>query len=320
MFYADTVGLYAVVRRMRQFAANPHADPASGSRRRCSRGSRRRAARSTRRQEVQHERHDPTPSSFPPRAPPLAKSWRGAFNMTHGATLGGHVVQAAHRARAARAGRGRGRDHGLRAIPRARPAATSRARSRCAPAARSPSSGMTVNRFCSSGLQTHRASPRSASSRARARCYVAGGVESISCVQNEHRTSTWRRTPGSTSTSPSIYWPMLQTAETVASRYGIPREAQDRYGVQSQQRAAAAQAAGQVQGRDRADRPCGWPAVDRDTQPSSRHAGDGRGRRGHPRRTRPTRRVSKIKPAHAGRRDRRRQREPVLRRRGRLRA
>ena len=67
---------------------------------------------------------------------PLAKSWRGAFNMTHGATLGGHVVRARDRARARRPGRGRRCDHGLRATRRARPAATSRGRSRCAPAAR----------------------------------------------------------------------------------------------------------------------------------------------------------------------------------------
>ncbi|MEW5302317.1 MAG: hypothetical protein WDW36_005117 [Sanguina aurantia] len=73
--------------------------------------------------------------------------------------------------------------------------------------------------------------------------FVAGGVESISCVQNVANTHMftegWLR-----ENKPEIYWPMLRTAETVASRYGISRERQDRYGAQSQQRAAASQAAG----------------------------------------------------------------------------
>jgi acetyl-CoA C-acetyltransferase len=73
--------------------------------------------------------------------------------------------------------------------------------------------------------------------------HVAGGVESISCVQpytNQHMLSEgWLLQH-----KPEIYWPMLQTAETVAKRYGISRERQDRYGVESQQRAAAAAAAG----------------------------------------------------------------------------
>ncbi|MEP7085673.1 MAG: acetyl-CoA C-acyltransferase [Betaproteobacteria bacterium] len=73
--------------------------------------------------------------------------------------------------------------------------------------------------------------------------YAAGGVESISCVQNEMNrhmlVEGWLKEH-----KPEVYWPMLQTAETVAKRYGIPREKQDEYGVQSQQRATAAQAAG----------------------------------------------------------------------------
>jgi acetyl-CoA C-acetyltransferase len=103
-------------------------------------------------------------------------------------------------------------------------------------------SGMTVNRFCSSGLQTIAL----AAQRIRAGegdVYAAGGVESISCVQNEMNkhmmTDPWLLEHKS-----EIYWNMLQTAEQVAKRYNIARELQDQYGVQSQQRASAAQAAG----------------------------------------------------------------------------
>jgi acetyl-CoA C-acetyltransferase len=102
--------------------------------------------------------------------------------------------------------------------------------------------GITVNRFCSSGLQTIAI----AAQRIQAGddgIYVAGGVESISLVQKDWgqqiQADDWLQQH-----VPAIYWPMLQTAENVARRYAISREAQDRYGVQSQLRAAAARAAG----------------------------------------------------------------------------
>jgi acetyl-CoA C-acetyltransferase len=102
---------------------------------------------------------------------------------------------------------------------------------------------MTVNRYCSSGLQTIAlASQRIMAGEGEV--YVAGGVESISCVQNDHLNTFMAKESWLDKNKPEIYWTMLQTAETVASRYKISREAQDRYGVQSQQRAAAAQAAG----------------------------------------------------------------------------
>jgi acetyl-CoA C-acetyltransferase len=102
--------------------------------------------------------------------------------------------------------------------------------------------GVTVNRFCSSGLQTI----AMAAQRVivdRVPVIVAGGVESISCVQQEANPHM-RREHWLTEHKPEIYWPMLDTAETVAKRYGILREKQDEYGARSQQRAAAAQAAG----------------------------------------------------------------------------
>jgi acetyl-CoA C-acetyltransferase len=101
---------------------------------------------------------------------------------------------------------------------------------------------MTVNRFCSSGLQTIAlASQRIMAGEGSV--FVAGGVESISMVQNEmnkhHFEDEWLHRH-----KPEIYWPMLQTAEYVARRYEIPREKQDEFGVQSQNRAAKARAAG----------------------------------------------------------------------------
>jgi acetyl-CoA C-acetyltransferase len=102
--------------------------------------------------------------------------------------------------------------------------------------------GVTVNRFCSSGLQTiAMAAQRIIAGEGDT--YVAGGVESISCVQNESNRHMIRE-DWLVEHKPEIYWPMLQTAETVAKRYGIPREKQDEYGARSQQRAAAAAAAG----------------------------------------------------------------------------
>jgi acetyl-CoA C-acetyltransferase len=172
---------------------------------------------------------------------PLCKSWKGALNITHGATMGGHVVKAAlERAKLDPAevedvimgcatpegatGQNIARQIAIRA---GMPVTVS---------------GMTVNRFCSSGLQTVAlASQRILTGEAE--IFVAGGVESISCVQNEMNKHMLAE-PWLTQNKPAIYWPMLATAETVAKRYKISREAQDRYGVDSQLKAARARAEG----------------------------------------------------------------------------
>ncbi len=174
---------------------------------------------------------------------PLCKSWKGALNMTHGATMGGHVVKAAlDRAKLDPAevedvimgcanpegatGQNIARQIALRA---GMPVTVS---------------GMTVNRFCSSGLQTVALAAQRILA-GEADIFVAGGVESISCVQNEANKhmlkDAWLEQH-----KPEIYWPMLATAEMVSKRYKVGREAQDRYGVLSQQRAAAARAAGKT--------------------------------------------------------------------------
>ncbi len=171
----------------------------------------------------------------------LAKSWKGAFNMTHGATLGGHVLSAA----ISRANIELGEIEDVIMGCATPEGATGRNIARqIALRAGCPvtTSGMTVNRFCSSGLQTIALAAQRIIA-GEGDIYAAGGVESISCVQNEANTHMVAD-PWLVQHKPEVYWPMLQTAETVAKRYNIARERQDEYGVQSQLRAAAAQAAG----------------------------------------------------------------------------
>jgi acetyl-CoA C-acetyltransferase len=172
---------------------------------------------------------------------PLAKSWRGSFNMTHGATLGGHAVQHA----IARAGiEGAEVEDVLMGCATPEGATGSNIARQIALAAGLPVSvsGVTVNRFCSSGLQTiAMAAQRIIAGEGDV--YVAGGVESISCVQNEANIHMLHD-PVLKAKKPEIYWNMLQTAEQVAKRYNIGRDAMDEYGAASQQKACAAQAAG----------------------------------------------------------------------------
>jgi acetyl-CoA C-acetyltransferase len=171
----------------------------------------------------------------------LGKSWKGAFNMTYGATLGAHSVQHA----VARAGIdpaevedvimgstfGEGTTGGniarQIALRAGLPITTA---------------GLSINRFCSSGLQSIALAAQRVMTEG-AEVIVAGGLESISCVQNEANTHM-RRDPWIDEHKPTLFWSMLQTAETVAKRYNISKEAQDEYGVRSQVRAAAGQAAG----------------------------------------------------------------------------
>jgi acetyl-CoA C-acetyltransferase len=172
---------------------------------------------------------------------PLCKSWRGAFNITHGATMGGHALRhAIERAKLDPAEiddviMGCANPEGATGRNIARQIAI---RAGCPVT----TSGMTVNRFCSSGLQTiAMASQRVMTGEGE--IYAAGGVESISCVQNEMNkymlNEEWILAH-----KPELYWPMLQTAEYVAQKYGISRQRQDEYGVCSQLRAAAARDAG----------------------------------------------------------------------------
>jgi len=168
---------------------------------------------------------------------PLTKSWRGGFNMTHGAVLGGHVVQeAVSRAKVDPAEiedvmMGCANPEGATGLNIARQIAIK---------AGLPVSvgGVTINRFCSSGLQAI----AMAAQRVivdQVPMLVAGGVESISCVQlemNQHMLLE----PTLQKIKPELYWTMLQTAEQVAKRYNISKDRQDEYGVRSQLRASNA--------------------------------------------------------------------------------
>jgi acetyl-CoA C-acetyltransferase len=172
---------------------------------------------------------------------PLCKSWKGALNFTHGAKMGGHVVHAALERARVDADEvddviiGCANPEGATGWNIARQIAV---RAGCPVTV----PGMTVNRFCSSGLQTIALAAQRIMT-GEGDVFVAGGVESISLVQNEmnkhHFQDEWLHRH-----KPETYWPMLQTAEYVAKRYDISREKQDEFGVQSQQRAAKARAEG----------------------------------------------------------------------------
>ena len=172
---------------------------------------------------------------------PLAKSWKGAFNMTHGATLGGHAI--AHAVQ--RAGiEGAEVDDVLMGCANPEGATGMNIARQALLRAGLPItvSGATVNRFCSSGLQTiAMAAQRIIAGEGDV--YVAGGVESISCVQQEMNTHMMVD-PALQKMKPEIYWNMLQTAEMVAKRYNMAKERMDRYGAESQQKACAARDAG----------------------------------------------------------------------------
>ncbi|MFL5366616.1 MAG: acetyl-CoA C-acyltransferase [Myxococcales bacterium] len=171
----------------------------------------------------------------------LAKSWRGALNMTYGATMGAHAVRAA----VERAGVDSGEVEDVLmgcALPEGTTGGNIARQIALRAGLPVTAAGTTVNRFCSSGLQTI----AMAAQRVivdRVPVLVAGGLESISCVQNELNRHMGRD-PWLLDHKPAIYVSMLETAENVAKRYGIPREKQDEYGVRSQQRATAAQEAG----------------------------------------------------------------------------
>ena len=174
---------------------------------------------------------------------PIGKAFRGAFNNTHGAILGGHVVKHALE----RSGLdpqeiedvviGCGFPEGATGHNVAR---------QCALKAGLPvtSAGTTVNRFCSSGLQAISiAAQRVVMDKVPA--IVAGGLESVSLIQPNMNTNNYIEA-GLLESKPEIWMPMIETADTVGHRYGVSREAQDEYALQSQQRTADAQREGRL--------------------------------------------------------------------------
>src|SRR5215471_19197185 len=171
---------------------------------------------------------------------PIGKAYRGAFNTTHGAVLGGHVIKEA----VARAGiePGEVEDVILGCAMPERATGQNIARLSAVRASLPVTvSGVTVNRFCSSGLQAiamaaHRVM------LGETKVMVGGGLESISLVQDPNRQpvyENWLKEH-----KPALWMPMIETADIVAKRYGVKREAQDAYALESQRRTAAAQQAG----------------------------------------------------------------------------
>ncbi len=173
---------------------------------------------------------------------PIGKAFRGAFNDTEAPAMGGHVVRAA----VERSGidpaliedcmMGAAAQQGTQAYNLGR---------LCSVAGGLPNTvaGMTMDRQCSSGLMTIATAAKSIAF-GEMDVAVAGGLESISLVQNKHKNSYRSVSKTVLATAPEAYIPMIETAEIVAERYGVPRDAQDAYALQSQQRTAAAQEAG----------------------------------------------------------------------------
>lgn len=173
---------------------------------------------------------------------PIGRAYRGTFSDTHGAVLGAHAIRHAVQRAGVDPGEinevvlGCGRPEGATGTNIARQSAL---------LAGLPVTvgGLTVSRMCSSGLQAIACAAQRIIC-GEADIFVAGGVESISLVQNEHSNTYRAQSEELKAVVPSIYMPMLQTAEAVAHRYGISRLQQDRYALESQRRTAAGQLAG----------------------------------------------------------------------------
>ncbi len=175
---------------------------------------------------------------------PIGRAYRGAFNDTQAQTLGGHAIQHA----VARAGidPGEVEDVVLGAALQQGSTGTNVAR-QAALAAGLPSTtaGMSLDRQCASGLMAIATAAKQVTHDGQI-VAVGGGLESISLVQNQNMNLFRMKDEALLKRSPHIYMSMLETAEVVAARYDIGREAMDEYALQSQQRTAAAQAAGHL--------------------------------------------------------------------------
>jgi len=173
---------------------------------------------------------------------PVGKAYRGALNDTTGATLGAHAIREALARSGVEAGEiedvvmGCAMQEGTTGLNVAR-------RALLAAGLPVTVAGTTIDRQCSSGLQSM-AMLANAIRNDGVKAGIAGGLESISLVQNDHRNSYRLRDEKLMEIKPEVYMPMIDTAEVVARRYGISREKQDEYALTSQKRVAAAREAG----------------------------------------------------------------------------
>jgi acetyl-CoA C-acetyltransferase len=173
---------------------------------------------------------------------PIGKAFRGAFNDTEAPVLGGHVIREALR----KAGvDGREVDDIVLGVAAQQGTQGYNLGRLCAYTAGLPESvgGMAIDRMCASGLVAIASAAKSVMTGEH-RITVAGGLESISLVQNRHKNTYRAQSEAVLAASPAAYIQMIETAEVVAARYGISRAQQDDYALQSQQRVAAAQEAG----------------------------------------------------------------------------
>ncbi len=173
---------------------------------------------------------------------PIGKAYRGGLNDTPGATLGAHVIRHALDRSSVEAGEiedvvmGCAMQEGATGLNVAR-------RALLAAGLPVTVAGTTIDRQCSSGLNAM-AVVANAIRNDGVAAGIAGGLESISLVQNDHRNTFRLMDEKLMEVKPEVYMPMIDTAEIVAKRYGISREAQDAYGLESQRRVAAAREAG----------------------------------------------------------------------------
>ena len=175
---------------------------------------------------------------------PIGKAYRGAFNNTHGADLGGHAIR--HAVDRAKVDPAEVEDV-LMGCAMPEGATGGNIARQCALRAGLPvtAGGATINRFCSSGLQAIAMAAQRVIVDG-APVMVAGGLESISLVQNEHQNGHRARNEWIDENKPELYYSMIQTAEVVSNRYDVTRDRQDEYALQSQMRTAAAQQAGRL--------------------------------------------------------------------------
>jgi len=176
---------------------------------------------------------------------PIGRAYRGAFNNTHGATLAGHVIATAVQRAGIEPGEVEDVILGC-ALPEGATGQNIARQAALRAGLPVTTGGVTVNRFCSSGMQAI----AMAAQRVivdRVPIMAAGGVESISLVQNEHFNNFRIHEPWLDEHKPEVYMPMIETAEVVANRYYITREVQDAYALSSQQRTAAGQKAGRFE-------------------------------------------------------------------------
>ncbi|MGN8157042.1 acetyl-CoA C-acyltransferase [Salinisphaera sp. RV14] len=173
---------------------------------------------------------------------PIGKAYRGAFNNTQGQALGSHAIEHAIQRAALEAD---AVDDVILGVAQQQGSTGGNVARQCALRAGLATGvpGMTIDRQCASGLMGIATAAKQIV-HDRMNVVVGGGLESISLVQNEHNNQYRARDPWLEANQPDIYMSMLETAEIVADRYGVSREAQDEYAYQSQMRTAAAQQAG----------------------------------------------------------------------------